>query len=219
MTFIVPTVPIKPYAVYLGTTVDTAPATTTITFSSVDLGRASSDRLIVIAALNRDTGSLADTFSTVTINGVSATQVVATTNGGSLGVTIYSARVPTGTSGDVVLTVGDNVDHVYISVYALYGLRSPTAVDTDTVVDTVQPISFSALAVPDDGIAIATYSAISASAFTPTGLVTSNNSTTVETASYASAVGQNGATATSSATLGATHLTTTGCTAAAASWR
>lgn len=222
MSFVVPNVPIKPYAVYLGTHTDlTSPAS--YTFSSVTLGRASSDRVVVVIAANRDTGATGDTYTTVTIGGVSATQVVATTNGGnSFGLAIYAARVPTGETGNITLAVFDTVDHTYISVYALYGLRSPTAVDTDTRVEQVSPLSFTALAVPDDGIALALYSTVlttGATFFTPTGLVSASNAVNVETMTYASAVGQNGATATSAATLGATIPTTSPVTAVAASWR
>ncbi len=75
----------------------------TSTFSSMSLGTADADRVIVAACTWERHAPTA-----CTINGVTATQVV-TADSGTVSVSqLWVAEVPTGTSGDVVFTVPGN---------------------------------------------------------------------------------------------------------------
>ncbi len=103
---------------------------TIYTFSAENLGTAAADRYIIIGIGSRGLGSL--TLSTVTIGGVSATLVsnnpVVNTN-----TTITSlclANVPTGTTGDVVITFSGQMLRCGIGVYRVTGLSSATPTST-----------------------------------------------------------------------------------------
>jgi len=118
----------------------------TKTFSSVSLGQARSDRLIVVVvgAIRGDaTGNRR--IASATIAGVTAT-IVSNTNPyrASVAAIIY-AEVPTGTAGDVVVTFeGDSTSNVMasdatIGVYAIYDAKSTTPVDSDNAFATTTP--------------------------------------------------------------------------------
>jgi hypothetical protein len=99
----------------------------TITFTARDLGLAGRKH-IAIAVGWIDT----DNLTAVSVDGISATQVAVAAVAGGRESAIWIASVPTSTSGDVVLTFAGNVPTVYAGIYALYNLRSATAVDTAT---------------------------------------------------------------------------------------
>jgi hypothetical protein len=128
-------------------------STTTITFSSRALGVAGRRHIIVtIGASRAPTG--------VTVAGVTATQVAGISLLSSLNSFIFIASVPTGTTGNVVVTFAVNTTFCMVGVYAAYNLRSATAVDTS-----VQSYNVSVLAnyfvdlsadLPARGVAVAT---------------------------------------------------------------
>lgn len=97
----------------------------TKTFTAMDLG-AEGRRHIVIAL--GVLGSGAPTGCTVA--GVTATQL-AIENIFNFRSALYIASVPTGLTGDVVVTLA-STGGAFIGVYALYNLRSATPVDTVT---------------------------------------------------------------------------------------
>lgn len=104
------------------------------TFAGVAIGAVPTkgDRLVIVAVLRSSTG----VTTSVTIGGVSATQVVAydlSTNHGYL----YAAVVNTGTTADIVVNSDDNTTTLQIGVWAAYDLRSTTATDTDSGGDSV----------------------------------------------------------------------------------
>lgn len=107
------------------------------TFSSQSFGAAASDRRIIVSAYAScsDNGSV---ISTVTIGGVSATIHVSAQNSGNTrngNVAIASAAVPTGISGDVVVTYTTDIGVLLgcaISVYRAANLFSGTPFDTAT---------------------------------------------------------------------------------------
>lgn len=86
-------------------------------FSSVDIGTPSSERIVVITLSGyRDIGFT----NTVVINGVTATQLI---SGGTLdSCGIYAAKVPTGTIVTVTVSSSTNVDAIRIFAYSIYGL-------------------------------------------------------------------------------------------------
>lgn len=90
---------------FLGSSTQSGLASTTVTFSSVTFGTATSDRIIVVG-LNYLLGSGDGIVPTMTIGGITATKLVSRegTTDTNAGVAIYAAAVPTGTSGNIVAT-------------------------------------------------------------------------------------------------------------------
>lgn len=105
--------------------VSTANATT-YTFTTTAIGTAASDRLIIVAC-SAD-GSAARTLNSGTIAGVSAT-VFATTNNGNACFAFMIALVPTGTTGDIVITWSGGCVRAGIGVWAAYNVQSTTPTD------------------------------------------------------------------------------------------
>lgn len=108
---------------------------TTYTFSSQNTGTAAADRYIIVAIESRSATS-GRTISTVTVGGESATQVVQQTNStsGANVCGLYIVALPTGTSGDVVVTFSGGMARAAIQLYRADDLASATAVDTDNSV-------------------------------------------------------------------------------------
>lgn len=106
---------------------------TTYTFSSQNLGTAASDRYIVVAVGWRKSGS-APSLSSVSVGGVSATSVVNYKSGTTTatGAAIFIAAVPTGTSGDVVITFSADSASCGIALYRVTGLTDTTPIETAT---------------------------------------------------------------------------------------
>ena len=109
----------------------------THTFSAMDLGTATSDRIIVIAG---GSGGLGISVSSVTVGGDScteATEALASTSGAW----IWYVALSSGATGDVVVTFASSEYRSYVGVYALYGASGgPTNTATATG---AEPISAS----------------------------------------------------------------------------
>ena len=103
---------------------------TTYTFSAADIGTAAADRMVHVVVAGRAT--TARTVSSVTIGGVTATANVFTSSGSLVNVGIYTAAVPTGDTGDVVVTWSGAMTSMRIGVWSSTGLSSATAFDADT---------------------------------------------------------------------------------------
>lgn len=134
---------------------------TAYTYSAVAIGTAHFNRHIVVAVVFAATDDYP--ASSVTIGGVSATLVKG--QGSRIG--LYIAKVPTGTTADIVVTYATAAVRSAIGVWRLDGLGSATAHATagDTqVADTQQTLS---LNVPQRGVAIA---AAAATAISTTGM-------------------------------------------------
>lgn len=106
-------------------------AATTYTFSSLSLGTAATSRKIMVFAAGANNASLS--ISSVTVAGVSASELLS----GSFGASpitggVWIADVPTGTTGDVVVTWSASQDQCGVGVYALYNVSSSTPYDTDS---------------------------------------------------------------------------------------
>ena len=104
---------------FLQRTVDTSNATV-YTFSGQNLGAAATDRVIVCFALD---GTGTGTPSSVTIGGVAASLVLTPTTVRKN--TLWYATVPTGTSGDVVVTSGSAQTEMGIALWRLTGTGGP----------------------------------------------------------------------------------------------
>lgn len=136
-----------PSVVFTDSNIQTGLATTTVTFTGASLGAARSDRRIAVLISH----SSSNVLSTVTIGGVSASQVVQTNNS-TVRATIWIATVPSGTTGNIVITCASNLAAVVMGVHAIYGLRSSTA--TATATDAIGPTDLS-IAVEARGIVLA----------------------------------------------------------------
>lgn len=103
---------------YMGSQADTS-TQTVYTFAGLDFGAADTDRVITVAMASRGTNSLLS----VTIGGVAATQDLHTwkTGASDVRVSIHRAVVPTGTSGDVVVTFGGNMNHCALGWWRTVG--------------------------------------------------------------------------------------------------
>lgn len=95
------------------------------TFASRSLGAADADRLILVCASTRAN----NTISGVTVGGVTATLLVETTYSANGQVAIYLAAVPSGTTGDVVVSSAGTPTRCMMSAYRAVGVSS-TPVDT-----------------------------------------------------------------------------------------
>ena len=129
----------------------------TFTFSGKALGVAWSNRKIVVAVSGEETGA-ARTISSVTVGGVSATVVVSANAGGNTNLAaLYVATVPTGTTGDIVVTWSGGVNTCAVDVYRLINSKSTAnATGTDTTVGASEEETAS-IYVPGGGVAIAAW--------------------------------------------------------------
>jgi hypothetical protein len=127
---------------------------TTYTFAAANLGVAAGDRYIAVGVLGR--AAAARTISSLTVGGVAATVVAQQTidDGGPDDISgIAIAAVPTGTTGDVVITMSGVMLRICYAAWRLTGMVSPTAHATSQVGPIADPV-FS-LNVPTNGILIA----------------------------------------------------------------
>lgn len=125
---------------------------TTYTFSNVFLGRPFPGRRIFVAVCGYD-NTQDRRFSSLTIGGVSATLHVSVGNEGQwIPTGIYSALVPDGIAGDIVVTFNAGLPNCNIAVWEAHGLKnsSPTATDSQQN-GVTQTLS---LNTPDNGIVI-----------------------------------------------------------------
>lgn len=187
------------------------------TFSSTSLGAAKITRTIVLAVNVRET-LLADAITaTVTIAGVSAAQQSTSTStvvGGRTSSFIFSAKVPSETTGNVVVTLNRTVSRCGIGVWAVYDLKSNTA--TASASSTSLGVQTLSVNVQPGGVVVGTSFANVNPTFTWSGL-TEDYETVVEgdlEHSGASVVSRAGATPLAVTCTVATPTLATACSAA-----
>ena len=110
---------------------------TSYTFSGKDFGSASADRKIIVGIVGRS--SSANTISSVTIGGVSATSIAGVVDENNTAASYYVADVPSGTSGDVVVTFSATNLRCGIVVYGATGIKSIVSHSTDIEHDSGNP--------------------------------------------------------------------------------
>lgn len=147
---------------------DSFAGTTTNTFAGADLGVPNAERRIVVA-LNLTLAATGQTIDGVTINGVAATEAaVASNTGQGLISAIWYAHVPTGATGDVVVTTSGNMTEMSAHVYRL--VSSTFALDdTDSDEATTSSAVTVNVDIPANGIAIAAASTRTGSEFSWSG--------------------------------------------------
>ncbi len=133
-------------------------ATTSVTFSSVNLGTASADRYIVVVA-GVAVNTAGRTLTSVTIGGNAMTIHANATTSVALSDTNISAicglLVTAGTSANVVVTCSGTMSQWYCRTYAMTGLASttPTATKTTSATSAVSSIADS-INIPGNGLFI-----------------------------------------------------------------
>jgi hypothetical protein len=103
------------------TTTNSTTNLTTYTFAGVSTGTARGDR-VNVAAFGISAGA-ARTFSATSVNGVAATSVPASLNGTTnfCGALVPYYLNPTGTTGDIVLTMSGALAGCIVCLWAMYG--------------------------------------------------------------------------------------------------
>lgn len=132
--------------------------TSIFTFSAQPLGDAAADRIIIITIAAFTGGTSGVTVSSVTVGGTSLAQAIwdnsestHQTNAG-----IWVGAVPTGTTGDVVVTFSTNISNgVGICVYAGYGASAAESDDGSAAGAAVTVLQDTGATVPAGGFAIA----------------------------------------------------------------
>ena len=160
---------------------------TTFTFSSQSLGTVASDRKIVVNVSGGEGGVF--TVSSVTVAGNSATQVVTSTLDGETINDLWQVDVPTGSTGDVVVTWSGSKGNCGIGVYAVFGAAASA---TDTGTSNANP-GTDTLNIPANGVAIAGYTLVGVGNNDRTTTWTNLNENYDETQESAGGVTQTGA--------------------------
>lgn len=183
----------------------------TYTFSSVSLGAAVADRVIIVT-LNMEQVTL---VTSVTIGGVAATRIASQTDGTGANdrkAEIWAAEVPSGTSGNIVVTVGTDQSGMCGGVFRKVGGVGGTAA-SDTATDSGAAGSLSAaITIPAGGAAVATMFVGTSASYTWTGATESYDE-------FVSGTGSgSGAIATSSGTVTGTNAGSDGGALVIAAW-
>lgn len=132
----------------------------TYTFSSQNFGAAAADRYIIVA-VHLDFSNQSNSVSSVTIGGVTATHL-GTQTGNQYLTAFYMALVPTGTSGNVVVTCSTIALAGAIGMWSATGIHSvPAIVKTNNAEDPTATVD-----IPAGG-------AVVAAAYSPTNTTTS----------------------------------------------
>jgi len=125
--------------------------TTTYTFASCDIGTASADRRVIVGA--HMYGGTSRTLTSATIAGITATELTSDASSTS-NTLLLIAAVPTGTTGDIVLTWSGSCAGSGVSVWYATGLSSDTPVAAARGGIT-SPVSSGSLSTVDGGFVVA----------------------------------------------------------------
>jgi len=85
--------------------------------------------VVAVSSLSTSTPTVS-----VTINGVSATEIITRRRSPS-NVALYIAHVPNDATGDISVTFGVTTTMRAVGIWALYGLESSTPLDSDSAAD------------------------------------------------------------------------------------
>jgi hypothetical protein len=133
---------------WIAATADTTDQTT-YTFTGASIGTASADRIVVVAILAREGGGTNRTLSSASIAGVSAT-IISNSGNVPTHADIVIAPVPTGTTGDIVITFSAGMSRCVIGVWSTTGMVSAaTSADSSATSDPLSAV----VDVPAAGVA------------------------------------------------------------------
>lgn len=171
---------------YIGTTTNTAD-TATYTFTDHAIGTASADRVVLVAvSLRSPTAGVS--ISSMTIGGVSATEIVEASTGANATSAIYGLLVTSGTTATIVVTPSATGQRCQVSVYAMTGNGGSTTAHA-TATDTTAPSS-TTIDIPINGSAVGISYAVDSGAVgaaTWAGLTEDNDATLENTSNAYSA--------------------------------
>jgi hypothetical protein len=122
------------------------------TFSALSLGAEDANRYIVVGVSG--VSGLSGDVATVTVAGVSATQLITNTST-TINVGLYVARVPTGATGDVVVTYTNTPLRIGVVLWRLTGLLSTISTATAVGGAASSNPQSNTIAVSADGVAFA----------------------------------------------------------------
>jgi len=144
---------------------------TTYTFTAHATGTAGTRKTIV--GVSAEDASSDFSVASMTVGGVSATEVVDSANASSLVQSaLYIIDNPSGTTADIVVTFSEDVTSAAVCVFAAYDISSETAVATASDYQSVSENLVLSLNVSADGVAVGQSANTGASAITTwTGLV------------------------------------------------
>lgn len=166
---------------YLTSNVDLSDATV-YTHAGLTFGAADADRKIVASVLSLKVNPYAD-ISSVTIGGVSASVITGATTsidvtGAGLVHSLYEADVPTGTSGDVVVTVASTTLRSFVSLWRVVSGTSSAGAANSADAQTTRTLTPT---IPSGGVGIfASYASLSTTFNAWTNLDTENFDSVVE---------------------------------------
>tara|TARA_B100000519_G_scaffold97630_2_gene84924 strand:- start:743 stop:4372 length:3630 start_codon:yes stop_codon:yes gene_type:complete len=146
---------------------------TTYTFSSVALGTASTTRAVYVWSTAQGPSVSAFNINTMTVGGISASLVQVADSSAEpqyMG-ELWRADVPTGTTGDIVVTWNSAVSQCGVSVWSVDGDHEEFAIATD-VSNSTSSVSFTN--VPDNSVILAGRGSSFSGTHTWTGDVTEN---------------------------------------------
>jgi len=146
---------LDPFALTYRDSVGDTASLTTYTFSGRALGAAPTGANVRYILIPVATPGGTQTVSSMTVGGVSAALVSgAISSAGGAHQEIWIANVPTGTTGDVVVTWSAAIGGCGIGVYSLLNPASSTATDTATAIHSSGVVTLT-LDIPTGGAAIA----------------------------------------------------------------
>jgi hypothetical protein len=157
------------------TTTNNSTNNTTYTFTAVSLGATGGNRQIIVG-ISSSVGNSGRTVSSVTVAGVSATSLVSRTAGGinSRLSAIFIANVPTGATGNIVVTFSGSMGRCGITVYAGRNLTSNTPQATNNT-SSSSPLTLSLTGTTAGFIVAQAMTQSPGETFTWTGLTRDNN--------------------------------------------
>lgn len=153
MTFPFPQMPpanVAASIVWTDSAVDTS-NNTTYTFTTRNIGAAGSRKVVVSVGSGGSSGGTTSVTS-LTVGGISATQVVFADAGDNVYPELWQASVPSGTTATIVVTFGGAHVNCAIGVWAIY---SAGAAASNTNSATGTGVQSASLNIPAGGVAIA----------------------------------------------------------------
>lgn len=114
------------YVTVLGS--DPGSVTNTRTFTSASIG---GPGFIVVGVMGADAGATSIYTATVTIGGISATQLVATGSKNTYS-GLFGTIINAGTTANIVVTFNQNIDDIGIGIWRVTGLNSQVPITTGT---------------------------------------------------------------------------------------
>lgn len=152
----------------------------TYTWTAANIGTADSTRQIIVGITARDTIGITGTISSVTVQGITATNIVSVASGApssGLVTGLWVASVPTGTTGDIVVTFGSTKTRAGICIYRLVGSTATASTQGSDIVNLTTPTK--TFTEPSGGAAIMIASGVGGATASTVSNLTADVNTTI----------------------------------------